>query len=516
MKMSLRAKRHLHRTVFGAVRVSNLPVSGYLRLLRPLRGLTMTQKLEVVMKKTIILLWVSIFLIGCGPAEGEALQASGLIEATEISVSPEMSGKVAEVFVGEGDSVNTGDSILRIEDDLLTAQRQAAEASVATAKSASQAAEAAYASAQTQYEIALTAAREEDSFTRIQDWVGERPDPFNQPTWYFTRAEEIEAAQAVLETAQANLEAAQAYLDQAIDDLNNAEFLEAEKRLADARITYLVSKTVHERAKLSGEEISPSELGYPDIPLNFQGSYRERIALAKVLSDDPNLKKAAQRVHDAAKVELQEAQGAYNEFLGSEAAKQVLDARAEVEIALEQVEGARDYLASLQTGENALTVVAARDAVDQAKAGVEQAQAMVLEAEAQLALLDLQLEKLTLTAPVGGVVLTRSVQPGEVIQVGMTAMTIAKLDTLKVTVYISEDRYGEVRLGDTATLNVDSFPGEAFTADVTRIADQAEYTPRNVQTKEERQTTVYAVELSVENQDGKLKPGMPVDVTFGE
>ena len=93
-------------------------------------------------------------------------------------------------------------------------------------------------------------------------------------------------------------------------------------------------------------------------------------------------------------------------------------------------------------------------------------------------------------------------------------MKIAKLDTLKVTVYISEDRYGEVRLGDTATLNVDSFPGETFTATVTRIADQAEYTPRNVQTKEERQTTVYAVELSVENPDGKLKPGMPVDVTF--
>jgi multidrug resistance efflux pump len=117
---------------------------------------------------------------------------------------------------------------------------------------------------------------------------------------------------------------------------------------------------------------------------------------------------------------------------------------------------------------------------------------------------------------VDGVVLTRSIQPGEVIQVGMTAMTIAKLDKLKVTVYISEDRYGEVKLGDIASLSVDSFPGEAFSASVTRIADQAEYTPRNVQTKEERQTTVYAIELSVENPDGKLKPGMPVDVTFGE
>jgi len=146
---------------------------------------------------------------------------------------------------------------------------------------------------------------------------------------------------------------------------------------------------------------------------------------------------------------------------------------------------------------------------------MDQADAMVTEAETQLAVLDLQIDKLTVNAPMDGVVLTRSVQPGEVVQAGMTVMTIAKLDTLKITVYISEDRYGEVKLGDSATLSVDSFPGETFNATVTRIADQAEYTPRNVQTKEERQTTVYAVELSVENPDGKLKPGMPVDVTFG-
>jgi RND family efflux transporter MFP subunit len=187
-----------------------------------------------------------------------------------------------------------------------------------------------------------------------------------------------------------------------------------------------------------------------------------------------------------------------------------------VEVAQEQLAGARDYLAALQTGDNSLSVTAAQDAVKQAQAGREQAQAVVTEAEAQLTLLDLQIDKLTVNAPVDGVVLTRSVQPGEVIQAGMTTMTIAKLDILKVTVYISEDRYGEVKLGDSASLSVDSFPGETFSANVTRIADQAEYTPRNVQTKEERQTTVYAVELSVENPDGKLKPGMPVDVTFGE
>ena len=61
---------------------------------------------------------------------------------------------------------------------------------------------------------------------------------------------------------------------------------------------------------------------------------------------------------------------------------------------------------------------------------------------------------------------------------------------------------------------MDSFPGETFPAKVTKIANQAEFTPQNVQTQEGRQTTVYAVELTVDNPDGKLKPGMPVDVTF--
>ena len=468
------------------------------------------------MKKLIILLLVSVLLVSCGPAESTALQASGLIEATEFSVSSEMSGKVAEVYVAEGDSVAAGDAILRIEDELLAAKRQAVEASVATAKSAAQSAEAAYASAQTQYEITLTAARAEDNFTRIEDWVGKRPDYFVQPEWYFTRAELIQASQGVLETAQANLETAQANLEQVVKDLNNADFLEAEKRLADARITYLVTKEVHERAKLSGKEIHPSNLTYPDLPKNFAGDFSDRVRIAKELGDDPNLLNAAKSAYDATTAELQDAQVAYGDLLSSEAAIQVLDARAEVEVAQEELEGTRDYLTSLQTGENSLMVTAASDAVEQAKAGMEQAQATVTEAEAQLALLDLQMDKLTLTAPVDGVVLTRSVQPGEVIQAGMTAMTIAKLDTLKVTVYISEDRYGEVKLGDSASLNVDSFPNETFLATVTRIADQAEYTPRNVQTKEERQTTVYAVELSVENPDGKLKPGMPVDVTFGE
>ena len=83
-----------------------------------------------------------------------------------------------------------------------------------------------------------------------------------------------------------------------------------------------------------------------------------------------------------------------------------------------------------------------------------------------------------------------------------------------VTVYVPENQYGVISLGDRATVTADSFPGEKFDATVTRIADKAEYTPRNVQTQDDRSTTVYAIELVVADPDGQLSPGMPIDVKF--
>jgi HlyD family secretion protein len=121
---------------------------------------------------------------------------------------------------------------------------------------------------------------------------------------------------------------------------------------------------------------------------------------------------------------------------------------------------------------------------------------------------------MSVTAPVDGIVLTRLVEPGEVVAPGATLLTMGPLEQLTITVYIPEDQYGTINLGQVALVNVDSFPGETFEAMVTRIADQAEFTPRNVQTQEDRRTTVFAVELGIDNPDGKLKPGMPADVEF--
>jgi HlyD family secretion protein len=143
------------------------------------------------------------------------------------------------------------------------------------------------------------------------------------------------------------------------------------------------------------------------------------------------------------------------------------------------------------------------------------AQAQLDSAQAAVKVLDVQISKLTLAAPTGGTLLSRAAEPGEFVSPGASLFVIADLNRLTITVYVPEDRYGQIKLEQKATVAVDSFPNQTFTAAVTHIANRAEFTPRNVQTADGRKTTVFAIKLSIENPDGKLKPGMPADVNFG-
>ncbi len=145
---------------------------------------------------------------------------------------------------------------------------------------------------------------------------------------------------------------------------------------------------------------------------------------------------------------------------------------------------------------------------------LQQARIAVQLAQANLDLLDDQIAKTTVTAPVDGMVTTRNAEPGSVFNTGATLLTLTRLDELTITVYVPEDRVGEVSLGQAADVAVDSFPGITFKATVNYISNQAEFTPRNVQTVSGRKNTVFAVKLKLKDTSGRLKPGMPGDVTF--
>lgn len=423
------------------------------------------------------------FAAGCQTTDDSAIQASGQIEAKEIAVASELSGRVVEVFAAEGDSVRAGDPLLRLDDSLLLHEKQAAKAALDSVFASVRVAQATLDSALGQYEMALTAALFEDALlTRKKRWNGSKPDGYNQPAWYFSKEEQIRSAQSAIGSARDALTQAQNNLNEISKRTDNSEFLEIERRLSDARMAFEIAREVLDSTELA--------------------------------SDGTYLRDAAQVAYDKAIDDLKDVQKAYDDALTTEGARDVLKARAGLEVAREGYYTALDTLRALQTGEQSISVLAADTAVDQARAVLEQAESAVAAAQPSLDLISTQMDKLTIRAPMDGVVLIRSIEAGEVLQAGMPVMTIGKLDELKVRVYIPVSEYGQLSLGQQASLTADSFAGETFTAAVTRIAEKFEFTPQNVQTREGRQTTVYAIELTVENTDGRLKPGMPVDVTF--
>jgi multidrug efflux pump subunit AcrA (membrane-fusion protein) len=450
------------------------------------------------------------------PPDDGQLKASGTIESVTVNISPEMAGKVAEVLAEEGQPVKAGDPLLRLDDSLLASQRAVAVAQLNSAMAGTQAAQNALLTAKSQHQITLEGALAQGKSTRLQDWFSD-PDLFEQPGWYYTRVEQIKSAQAQVETAQKAVEVAQANLDELSQTLAQADFIEAEQRLLDARLAYLIAQTVNFRAQNSATENVPVGRYNRTHCGTNQGYFVENARLTNQIykcTGDEQLGDAGRTLYNNARDELEAAQQIYNELLSSDVADSVLQARADLSVAQERYYSALDFLRTLQTGDQSTAVTAAQGAVDQAQIAVDQAQRGVDQAQASLDLLDAQIAKLVVYAPMDGIILTRNVEPGEFVQPGAATFSMADLNNITITVYVPEDRYGQITLGQQAIVTVDSFPGETFTAQVVHIADQAEFTPRNVQTVEGRSSTVYAIKLSVTDSEGKLKIGMPADVTF--
>ncbi len=168
----------------------------------------------------------------------------------------------------------------------------------------------------------------------------------------------------------------------------------------------------------------------------------------------------------------------------------------------------------LQTGDQSPSVTAAQSTLDQAQAAYDQSQKVVAQAQANVALLDVQIKKLTLTAPSDGVILTRSAEVGAMALPGATLIELGRLDQLELTVYLPEEKFGLIVPGQVVQVRVDAYSDRIFEGTVLRMANEAEFTPTNVQTKEDRTRLVYAVVINLDNPDLALKPGMIADVDF--
>ena len=130
---------------------------------------------------------------------------------------------------------------------------------------------------------------------------------------------------------------------------------------------------------------------------------------------------------------------------------------------------------------------------------------------AQRAELAASLAERRVVAPADGTILSRPVEVGDVVSPGSAVFVMVDLNRLYVKVYVPEPDIPKLRLGDEADVSVDAFPGRRFAARVSRISKQAEFTPKSVETTEERLKLVFGVELAFVNPDSLLKPGMPAD-----
>jgi HlyD family secretion protein len=378
------------------------------------------------------------------PDDGQ-LTVSGTIEATDITISSEISGRIQEVLVDEGASVKQGQPLIRLDGSILEAQKE------------------------------LTLA----------------------------------ADQAAVAAAELELVTAKQALDTLFDNAPMAA-AQAELVLANAQDA-LKDEEYHWRVQQAGNRASPETIREAEAKLKLaEDEVSHQQGLYNRASGD-SAKAMALIQLTQAKRNRDTAQRNLNWLTGKPTDVDQAISDAKLSVAQTQLDDARRNWEKVKDGPNV-------DDVNAAQARLKLAQAHVAAANAQAKVdaetIDLQLDKLTVISPADGVILTSNVQPGEVITPAGKAMTLGMLDDMTLTVYIPEDRYGEISLGQTAQVSVDSFPGDKFKAVVIHIADEAEFTPRNVQTAEGRSSTFYAIKLQLDDPAGKLKPGMPADVVF--
>jgi len=412
-----------------------------------------TERTRAVALSLVIVSLLATLTSGCqGTEAAGAIEASGTIEAEEVVIASEFGGRIEDVLADEGDEVEEGQLLVLLDSALLEAQIGQADSAVGTAQA---------------------------NLDLVQ--AGARPG-------------EIQTAEAFLEQALAARDGAELAWRDAVALRDNPQQLDThideartQVEVAQRGVTQAQAQlqtTIIQRDAYAGAGDDQSKTSYAALDQQVQAAEanvtiaEEQLAGAQAQLDNLLEMRSNPVPLNAAE---NQAQSMYN------------DAAAAVEVA----QASLDSLLAKPTAEE-----------------VSVAQAQLSQAEAALGILQVQLDKMSLLSPLSGLVSNRSIHVGETASAGATLMTIANLEEVKLTVYIPENRYGRIQLGQQVDVEVDSFPDQVYKGEVVYISSEAEFTPRNVQTEEERVNTVFAVKILIPNPDHDLKPGMPADATI--
>jgi HlyD family secretion protein len=382
---------------------------------------------------------------------------SGFVEADEVAVSTEIGGRITALSVEEGQLVNSGQTLVKLDRSVVDAELAVAQAKVDAARAALafvRAGPRPEVVAQAQAAVGLAEAYRDQAYQASLDakmLVNQQPALDAQITQVQAQ---VTVAQEKLKAATANKDALEIAKDKAQDDL---EFLQ--KQWAG-------------RIRVPGNPVlNQWWLGW--VGLNAaDANYQGTVALLNDLK--------AQRNSPVAQI------------------AQMHSAQTVYQASLAQVAQAEARLNDLRAGATAEQIGAA--------------EAQVRVAEAQVSATEAKIKKLTIAAPINGVVLERTVYTDELAAPSATLITLADLDKVSLVVYVPEAKLSAVQVGQKVSAQVDSFPGQSFAGVIVNIADKADYIPDRVQSPEDRVSLVFAVKISLPNPGHLLKPGMPADM----
>lgn len=385
--------------------------------------------------------------------------ASGFIEADIVSIAPEIAGRVVARSVSESDQVKQGAVLLKLQDDILSAQVDLARGKLAEAQAAlaqAQAGARLESIAKTEAQLKLAQAAQDAAQQAWFDAQAMRDNPQ-------TLDVQIAAARAQVEATQKQLDAA--VLQRDIAEKAWKDYGETSDKLADVPPIYR-----------------------PSLPLEYYSiPYQWEQALTAV--------KVAQANATAAQTTLKNLQA--QRLNPQEAQTQVDAAYAKYQSAEAVVAQAEAALDGLKAGATTEQIAAAQAQVDVAQAALEATQT--------------QLDKTIITAPVNGLIAATSVHTGELATPSLTALQIADLDQVHLTIFVPGGELGQFSIGQPINVRVDAYLDRVFPGSIVSISDTAEYTPRNVRTPNERMKLVYAVKIKLDNPEHVLKPGLQAE-----
>lgn len=302
----------------------------------------------------------------------------------------------------------------------------------------------------------------------------------------------IEAAEiaARLEQAKAEAKAAESRLEEAVAGIQTLDTATRQARLnvgiqqeATTHDTHLASETLQR----TEAEIKAAEAELVQAQSNYQ---RNKALLDREFISQGYFDQVQARL-DVSNARVTAARKAREE--ASAALQRASVGKDEVRVRQIEVQRLMDERIRLQ---------AVRDA----------AQGQSMSAAARVKEIDALLADVRLAAPISGTVINRLAEPGELVAPGRPIVTLIDLSDLYVRVFVSEKDIGLLRLGNPARISVDAFPGKYFTGKISEIAQQAEFTPKEVHMKDERAKQVFAVKVQIDDSRGYLKPGMPADL----